>query len=106
MTRWEFIKIVTGFYNPSEGNIELPYTDIESPELRSNLETAYSLGLISAQERFRPNDPITHGEAKTILLRSEWINDNTNLFSSETSHISREKGVIIILWWMNNSGVE
>lgn len=72
MTRSEFIKLVTGFYNsPTDGNIELPYTDVESPELRANLEVAYSMGLISSQQNFRPNDPITLGEAKTILLRSE-----------------------------------
>ena len=103
MTRWEFIKIVSGFYeSSSETSLELPFEDIESDEMRKYIEIAYTYGLITLQNRFRPNDPITTWEAKTILMRSEWTSGEWNLFQSEKNTITRENGAIIIVSWLAN----
>lgn len=70
-------------------SISLPYSDVTNPELEQYLKYAYSQGWISNQEHFRPNDPITFGEAKTILVRRDGVTSEKNLFSSETTTISR-----------------
>jgi large repetitive protein len=101
MTRWEFIKIVSGFYeSPSEFTEELPFSDIESEEMRKYIQIAYSYGLITGQKQFRPNDPITTWEAKTILMRTEWTSGEWNLFAWEKNTITRENGAIIIVAWL------
>lgn len=60
MTRAEFIKILVGFYEMGDDeSISLPFSDITSENQVPYIAFALKHGLITPQETFRPNDPIT-----------------------------------------------
>lgn len=93
MTRAEFIKIVSLLYNFQElKNTQLHFSDISKrSEFRKYITFAVVMGWVNSEQKtFRPNDPITLGEAQKVLT----IAKNQGGFYGEvtsTKSLSREE---------------
>ena len=99
MTRAEFIKIVSLLYNFQElKNTQLYFSDISKrSEFRKYITFAVVMGWVNSEQKtFRPNDPITLGEAQKVLTIAK---DQGSFYGEVTSTktITREEWVRMIV---------
>ena len=71
ITRSEYVSALVGLIVGNVGiQTEIPFADVlENDVARDKIAYAYSLGIISVDSTFRPNDPITYPEAYTMAVK-------------------------------------
>ncbi|MBU0982057.1 S-layer homology domain-containing protein [Patescibacteria group bacterium] len=81
-TRAEFLKVLLreqGFVSEDFNGMTEPYSDVRSGDwYQSYIAGGFTLGIISNSDIFRPNDPITRGEAATMMARASGLTLSTS----------------------------